>query len=101
MVIIGMGQLGVVDGCGDLVECGQQQQVFLGEEIAQGKDYSEETAREVDVVVKTTLTDAYERASSVLKEHREALDRLAEALLEKEELTGEEAMEVMGFDGQG
>ncbi|HSN56420.1 MAG TPA: ATP-dependent zinc metalloprotease FtsH [Candidatus Sulfomarinibacteraceae bacterium] len=71
--------------------------VFLGEEIAQGRDYSEATGREVDRAIRRLAGEAFERATEILKEHREGLDRLAEALLEHEELGGDEALELIGL----
>jgi cell division protease FtsH len=73
-----------------------RQHVFLGEQISRGREYSEETAREVDEEVHKILTDAYQRAAEVLKKHRGGLDRVAEILLEKEEVTGEEVLKAVG-----
>ncbi len=75
-----------------------QEQVFLGEEIAQQREYSEQTAREVDEEIKGILDRAYEHAVNTLKEHRDALDRLAEALREREEISGEEVTEIIGIE---
>jgi len=69
---------------------GERQQVFLGEEIAQRRDHSEATAREVDEEVQSILDASYERASDTLRERSDALERLAERLIEKEELTADE-----------
>jgi cell division protease FtsH len=68
----------------------QQGAVFLGEELTRGKQYSEQTAREVDTEIKNLVHHCYENAENILKERRAALDAITEALLEKEELTGEE-----------
>jgi cell division protease FtsH len=89
---------GMSEKLGHLAFGGRQEQVFLGEEIAQRREYSEQTAREVDEEIKAILDKAYERATSTLKEHREALDRLAKALLEKEEIAGHEVLEIIGID---
>jgi cell division protease FtsH len=83
---------------GHLALGGQRQHVFLGEEIAQRREYSEETARQVDEEIKTILDESYERASSTLKEYREALDRVADALLAREEILGEEVAELTRAD---
>jgi cell division protease FtsH len=71
-------------------------QVFLGEEIAQRREYSEATAREVDQEIKAILEDAYERASTILKQHHQALTAVAKALLAHEEIAGEEVLKLIG-----
>ncbi len=77
---------------------GGREQVFLGEEIGQQREYSEQTAREVDEEIKAVLDQAYEHAVTTLKEHRDGLDRLAQALIEKEELSGAEVTEIIGVE---
>jgi cell division protease FtsH len=77
---------------------GRSEQVFLGEEIAQRREYSEMTAREIDEEIKAILEESYERAVSTLQEHRSELDRVAEALLESEEIPGEKVLELIGVD---
>jgi cell division protease FtsH len=86
---------GMSETLGHLAFGGRRENVFLGEEIAQGRDYSDTTAREVDEEIRRTLSEAFERASNALKEHRDALDRVAEALLEHEELPGDTVLELM------
>jgi len=71
--------------------------VFLGEELTRGRDYSEATAREVDEDVRGILAEAYDAAMKVLKEHRESMDRLVEELLQKEDLPGKRVLEVLGL----
>ncbi len=63
-----------------------EQQIFLGKEIARHHDYSESTAIEIDDEIKKFVTTAYDRARSLLDRHRDAMVRLAEALLEREVL---------------
>jgi cell division protease FtsH len=87
---------GMSEKLGHMAFGGRQEQVFLGEEIAQRREYSEQTARDVDEEIRSILERAYEHAVSTLKEHRDALDRLAKALLEKEEISGEEVVEIIG-----
>jgi cell division protease FtsH len=89
---------GMSERLGHMAFGGRRQQVFLGEEIAQRREYSEETAREVDEEIKAILDQAYGRAVSTLEEHRDGLDRLAKALREKEEITGDEVVEILGVD---
>src|SRR5205809_765905 len=66
-------------------------QVHLGEEIARGHEYSDDTARVIDEEVARILSEMSERAEQELIESRAALDALAQALLEKETISGEEA----------
>jgi cell division protease FtsH len=67
----------------------KDEQIFLGREIAQHRDYSEETARKIDQEVKHLILDAYQKAQSLLTENLDTLTRLAQLLLEKETLDGE------------
>jgi cell division protease FtsH len=62
--------------------------VFLGRDLVSRKDYSEQKAREIDDEVSEILSKKYDEARSILLEHRELLDRVAEALLERETLEG-------------
>ncbi len=68
----------------------QEEQIFLGREIAQHRDYSEHTAVAIDDEVRRFVTQAYERAKTILGENRDALIRIAEALLERESLDATE-----------
>jgi cell division protease FtsH len=87
---------GMSERLGRIALGSQRGEVFLGEEIAHRREYSETTAREVDEEVKAILDEAYNRAVAVLQEHRNGLDRLADALLEKEEVPGSQVMELVG-----
>ncbi len=66
----------------------KEEQIFLGREIAQHQDYSEETAIKIDQEVRRIVTEQYNRARQIITENREALTRLAESLLERETLDG-------------
>ena len=68
----------------------KEEQIFLGREIAQHQDYSEETAMKIDQEVKKVILDGYGQAEKILKANREPLVRLAEALLEYETLDRED-----------
>jgi cell division protease FtsH len=72
-----------------------EDEVFLGRQVAQQRDYSEDTAREIDTAVRVLLDDAYARAENVLEEHESVMDRLVPALVEREEITGDEIQELM------
>jgi cell division protease FtsH len=66
------------------------QEVFLGRDIAQHKDYSEETFRLIDEEVKSIIDEAHELARKILKEHYDKLEAVANVLMEKEKITGDE-----------
>ena len=76
----------------------QEEQIFLGREISQHRDYSEDTAQAIDEQVRNLVMQGYERAKTILTENRDALVRIAEALLERESLAGEEIQ--MLIDGK-
>jgi len=77
---------GMSEKLGPLSFGAKGQEIFLGREIAQHSDYSEETAREIDAEIKRLVMQAYERAKKILIENRETLVNLADALLEHESL---------------
>ena len=66
----------------------KEEQIFLGREISQHRDYSEDTAIMIDREVKKIIAEQYERAREVLQENSEAMVRLSETLLERETLDG-------------
>jgi len=66
----------------------KEEQIFLGREIAQHRDFSEETAIRIDSEVRKIVTEQYERATKIINENRDTMVRLAEALLEHESLDG-------------
>jgi cell division protease FtsH len=68
----------------------KEEAIFLGREIAQHRDYSEETAIRIDSAVKNIVTNAYTRARTTLEANRGALERIAQALLVREVLDGNE-----------
>ncbi|HSW39523.1 MAG TPA: cell division protein FtsH, partial [Acidobacteriota bacterium] len=68
----------------------KEEQIFLGREIAQHRDYSEDTAIKIDHEVKRIVEGGYRHATKIMEENRDAMIRLAEALLEHETLAGHE-----------
>ena len=68
----------------------KEEQIFLGREIAQHRDYSEETAIRIDQEVKRLVQEGYDRAMKIIQEKRDGLARVAEALLDREVLDGAE-----------
>ncbi|MEW6052318.1 MAG: ATP-dependent zinc metalloprotease FtsH [Nitrospirota bacterium] len=75
---------GMSEKLGPLTFGKKDEQIFLGREIAQHKDYSEKTAVEIDEEVKRIVTDAYNSAKSLLTKQRDLLELFAKTLLEKE-----------------
>jgi cell division protease FtsH len=73
----------------------QEEQIFLGRDIAREKNYSEEVAAKIDREVRHIVEQQYERARTILGERRAEVDRVVEALLERETLAGEEFRKVM------
>jgi len=73
----------------------KDEQIFLGREIAQHRDYSEETAIKIDQQVRKLVEDAYNRARSIIQNRSEALVKIAEALLEREVLDGAEVLDLI------
>ena len=68
----------------------KEEAIFLGREIAQHRDYSEDTAIKIDNEVRSIVTAAYTRARNILETHRDALERVAQALLVREVLDANE-----------
>ncbi|CAN2042114.1 ATP-dependent zinc metalloprotease FtsH [Candidatus Magnetomoraceae bacterium gMMP-15] len=81
---------GMSDALGPLSYAPQEEQIFLGREISQHRDYSETTAQKIDTEVRKLITDSYDRAKDVLNENIDILHKLSEMLLDKETVLGEE-----------
>ena len=81
---------GMSDRIGTITLGSDQDEVFLGRDLAQSKPYSEETAGIIDEEIKRIIDWAYGRATDILKANRDKLDRVAAVLIEKEKITGDE-----------
>ncbi|MEE8431704.1 MAG: ATP-dependent zinc metalloprotease FtsH, partial [Candidatus Desulfatibia sp.] len=81
---------GMSDELGPLSYAQDKEHIFLGREIAQHRDYSEETARKIDEEINALIDRNYNRTRNVLDENIDILHKLAELLLEKETITGKE-----------
>jgi cell division protease FtsH len=77
-------QFGMSEVIGPLAVGDKEQEIFLGREFAQRREISERTAQMVDDEVKRLIDEAYARAMGIISENRELLDRIADALLERE-----------------
>ena len=76
-------------------------EVFLGRDMAHIKDYSDETAKLIDLEVKRILGDAYNRARNILQDNLELLHSLSLALIDRETLTGEEVSKIIKGESLG
>src|SRR6266545_1499821 len=83
-------QFGMSEVIGPVAVGDREAEIFLGREVLQRREVSEHTAQLVDAEVKRILEEAYGRARTTLEGHRDLLDRLAGALLERETLDREE-----------
>jgi len=86
---------GMSEKLGPLSYAKNEEQIFLGREIAQHRDYSDETARKIDEEINTLIDATYNQAKKVLKENLDILHKLAELLLEKETVQGKELDELI------
>lgn len=78
----------------------RQEQIFLGREIQQPRDYSEATAQLIDAEIRRFVEEAEAKAMELLRTNRDKLEKLAEALLEKEILDGSEIDRIIGIEPQ-
>jgi cell division protease FtsH len=83
-------QWGLSDAIGPILVGDNEQDLFLGRDIQHRREVSEKTAQTVDAEVKRVIDEAYERARGVLTENLALLHQVAEQLLERETLTGDE-----------
>jgi ATP-dependent Zn proteases len=75
-----------MSGLGPMTFGKKEEQIFLGREIAQHRDYSEDTAIKIDEEVRKLVNMGYVTAKQVISENREVLERIAHALIEREVL---------------
>ena len=85
---------GMSEAMGPLAFGKKEEQIFLGREIAQHQDYSEDTAMHIDREVKQFIANNYERAHKLLLEHKEQVVALADALLVRETLDAEQVRRI-------
>jgi cell division protease FtsH len=88
---------GMSERLGPLTYGEKQEEIFLGREIGMHRDYSEDTAREIDEEIKKIVDVAQERAEGIVKKNIDRLKKLAEALLEKEILSGDDVDAILGI----
>ena len=90
---------GMSDDLGPVMFGKPNEEPFLGMELSQRSEYSEETARSIDTEIRTILADAYKRAKDILKANLHILHKMAEALLEREVLDSKEIDEIIDTQG--
>ena len=86
---------GMSDKLGPVLYAENSGEVFLGKSVTQNKNMSEDTARLVDAEIKALVTEGHEKALKLLQEKNEEWERLAQALMEYETLTGEDIDKVI------
>jgi len=93
-------ELGMSDKLGNLTFGRRDQQVFLGRDIMQDRDYSEQTAILIDEEVRSIVDTAYKAAHKIITDNRDKLNKLSQSLVEKEVLDEYEIKELVGLNGK-
>ena len=83
------------DALGPVLYAENSNEVFLGRAVTQNKNMSEDTARLVDAEIKRLVTEAHDEATRILRENDADLEKLAQALMEYETLTGDEIKDII------
>jgi cell division protease FtsH len=83
-------RLGMSEELGPMVYGQKEELIFLGREISEQRDYSENVAEKIDREVRTLVNQAYQQAKQILLDYRESLDSVATKLLEVETISKEE-----------
>jgi cell division protease FtsH len=94
-------EYGMSENLGPLTFGKKDEQIFLGREIAQHRDYSEETAQKIDDEVRSIVNGAYEKTTRMLSENLEILHKLAGALLERETLDSKDIDAIIENERKG
>ena len=92
-------EYGMSERLGPLTFGKREEQIFLGREIAQHRDYSELTAQRIDEEVRDLVTGAYNKAKRLINDNIDILHKMAKALLEKETLDSKDIDEIMAQAG--
>jgi uncharacterized protein YfkK (UPF0435 family) len=92
-------EYGMSDALGPLTYGAKQEQVFLGRDFAQNRDYSESVAEAIDKEARLLMNDCYHDAENILEHNIEVLHALAKSLMEKETLSADEVRAI--FDAAG
>lgn len=89
-------EYGMSDELGPLTYGRRQEAVFLGRDLMRARDYSEEVASKIDYAIRHIILEQFERAKTLLLQHRQTLNRLALTLMEKETLESDELQAILG-----
>ena len=90
---------GMSENLGPLTFGKREEQIFLGREIAQHRDYSELTAQKIDDEVRSIVTNSYSKTSQLIRDNLDTLHRMAKALLERETLDGKAIDQILKEGG--
>ena len=88
-------KFGMSDKLGPILYGSGNQEVFIGRDMGQVKDYSEKTAAAIDDEIHTIITDAYDKTVNILKTHIDKLHQVAQYLIKYEKMNGEDFAAVM------
>lgn len=88
---------GMSEKMGTISYGSREDHIYLGRDITRSEDYSEDTAREIDLEIKRLVNEAKQRSDAIIKEHRDQLELLAQELLKKETLSAKEVKELLGI----
>ncbi len=94
-------EYGMSENLGPLTFGKKEEQIFLGREISQHRDYSEETAQKIDAEVRSLVTGAYDKTMELIKGNIEILHKLASTLLEQETLDSKQLEAIVSGENSG
>lgn len=88
---------GMSEKMGNVQYGSRSEHIYVGRDITKSEDYSEQTAREIDIEIKTLIRDATKRAEKILRSSKDKLELLSETLLQKETLDVKEVKALIGM----
>jgi len=91
-------EYGMSERLGSLTYGKREGMIFLGRDMGEDRNYSDQTAVAIDEEIRRIVQESHDRARAILTQHRERLKRLADTLLEKEVLDGDEAKRIVMAD---
>ena len=91
-------QYGMSRRMGPVNYIGREEHIFLGRDITRSEDFSPETAREIDLEIRGLVEEGQKRAVTLLKDNLDKLNKLAQALLERETMTAQEVYELLEME---